>query len=108
MAYVHRDRQHAIGEAILRNGTRFVVVTAYATSVAVAVMLLAPVVFGDGSSETPNIPPGPTPETYTVQPGDTPASVAAAHGLSLARLYALNPGLTLFGASGERLVVGLR
>jgi hypothetical protein len=46
---------------------------------------------------------------YTVHPGDTPMAIASSQGISLARLFALNPDLTpLTDANGEHVVVGLR
>jgi LysM repeat protein len=46
---------------------------------------------------------------YTVAPGETYAGIASAHGISLARLFALNPELTpLTRTGGEQIVVGLR
>ncbi|MBT2383860.1 LysM peptidoglycan-binding domain-containing protein [Streptomyces sp. ISL-11] len=50
------------------------------------------------SDETSTPSPAPEPEsatgTYTVRSGDSLSAVARAHGMSLARLLALNPGIT--------------
>jgi hypothetical protein len=44
-----------------------------------------------------------------VHPGDTPMAIASSQGISLARLFALNPGLMpLADADQKRVVVGLR
>jgi LysM repeat protein len=46
---------------------------------------------------------------YTVSPGETYAGIAAGHGISLARLFALNQDLTpLTHAGGKQIVVELR
>jgi LysM repeat protein len=46
---------------------------------------------------------------YTVARGETYAGIASRHGISLARLFALNPELTpLTKAGGKQIVVGLR
>jgi LysM repeat protein len=64
---------------------------------------------GTGAGEAARIPAGPKEVVYSAQAGDTPMSVAAAHGLSAAELYALNPGLTPFSHVRRRqVVVGLR
>jgi hypothetical protein len=109
MAYVHP--RHTSGEfaaAALRNGTRVVAAGAYAAAVVVAVLLLAPVLFDGDSGSAARIPAGPRPVTVKLTGGDTPATVAAARGLSLAQLYALNPGLAPLPKHGQSLVVGLR
>jgi LysM repeat protein len=109
MAYVQpRGTSHDLSAAALRQGTRFVAVAAYAAAVAVAIVLLSPVLPGRGSSAA-TVPTGPQPVLYTVSPADTPDVIAASHGISLAQLYALNPNLTpLTRAQGEQVVVGLR
>jgi LysM domain-containing protein len=86
MAYVHPSptSRDVLG-TLQRNTTRAVAVVAYGTAFVVAVLILSP-----------------------VQAGDTPGTIAAAHGLSLAELYSLNPSLTPFTtAKGARIVVGL-
>lgn len=46
---------------------------------------------------------------YTVARGETYAGSASAHGISLARLFPLNPELApLTNARGKQIVVGLR
>jgi hypothetical protein len=108
MAYVHpRETSRDVVAVLLRNGTRVVAVAAYTVAVLVAFVILAPILPTRGSDAAFEIPAGPTPVPYTLQPGDTPASVASAHGLSLAQLYSLNPDLTPFTKGGQ-VVVGLR
>jgi len=109
MAYVQpRGTSHDLTAAALRQATRFVAIAAYAVAVAVAFVLLSPVLPSRGSA-TAAVPTGPQPVLYTVSSGDTPDVIAASHGISLAQLYALNPNLTpLNRAQGEQVVVGLR
>jgi len=110
MAYVQpRGTSHDLAAAALRQGTRFVAIAAYAVAVAVAFVLLSPVLPGRGSGAAVIVPTGPEPVLYTVSPADTPDAIAASHGISLAQLYALNPDLTPFThPRGEQVVVGLR
>jgi LysM repeat protein len=110
MAYVHPRRSvDDIAAAALRQGTRFVAIAAYAVAVAVAFVLLSPVLPSRGSEAAAVVPPGPQPVLYTVAPGDTYAGIAAEQGISFAQLFALNPDLTpLSGTDGEQIVVGLR
>jgi LysM repeat protein len=108
MAYVHPSptSRDVLG-TLQRNTTRAVAVVAYGTAFVVAVLMLSPILF-KGSGVAAPIPAGPAPILYTVQAGDTPGTIAAAHGLSLAELYSLNPSLTPFTtAKGARIVVGL-
>ena len=108
MAYVHpREASRDVTAVVLRNGTRVVAVAAYTTAVVVAFIILAPILPTRGSDAAFEIPTGSTPVEYTLRPGDTAESVASAHGLSLARLYSLNPDLTPFTKGGQ-IVVGLR
>ena len=61
------------------------------------------------SADPSAVPAGAVPMLYTVARGDTYAGIAASHGISLARLYALNPELTPLGqTTAEKVVVGLR
>lgn len=110
MAYVHpRGTSHELSAAALRQGTRFVAIAAYAAAVAVAFVLLSPVLPSLGSEASADVPTGPEPVLYTVAPGETYAGIAAGHGISLARLFALNQDLTpLTNADGKQIVVGLR
>jgi hypothetical protein len=110
MAYVQpRGTSHDLSAATLRQGTRFVAVAAYAGAVAVAFILLSPVLPSRGSEASAILPTGPEPALYTVARGETYAGIASAHGISLARLFALNPELTpLTKAGGKQVVVGLR
>jgi LysM repeat protein len=108
MAYVQpRGTTHDFAAATLRHGTRFVAIAAYAAAVAVAIVLLSPVLPSRGSKAAAVLPTGPEPVLYTVAPGETYAGIASAHGISLARLFALNPELTpLTHAGGTQIVVG--
>ena len=110
MAYVQpRGTSHDLSPATLRQGTRFVAVAAYAGAVAVAFVLLSPVLPSRSSEASAVVPTGPEPVLYTVARGETYAGIASAHGISLARLFALNPELTpLTKAGGKQIVVGLR
>jgi hypothetical protein len=110
MAYVQpRGTSHDLAAAALRQGTRFVAIAAYAAAVAVAFVLLSPVLPGRGSGAAGIVPTGPQPVLYTVSAADTLDTIAASYGISLAQLYALNPELTpLTHAPGEQLVIGLR
>jgi hypothetical protein len=106
MAYVQpRGTTHDLAAATLRHGTRFVAIAACA--VAVAIVLLSPVLPSRGSEAFTDLPTGSEPVLYTMAPGETYASIASAHGISLARLFALNPELTpLTHAGGTQIVVG--
>jgi hypothetical protein len=110
MAFVQpRETSHDLPAAALRQGTRIVAIAAYAVAVAVAFVLLSPVLPSRGSGAAVIVPSGPQPVLYTVRPAETLDVIAASHGISLAQLYALNPDLTpLTHAQGEQVVVGLR
>jgi hypothetical protein len=110
MAYVQpRGTSHDLAAAAQRQGTRFLAIATYAVAVAIAYVILSPVLPGRGSGAAAVVPTGPQPVLYTVSPADTPDVIAASHGISLAQLYALNPSLTpLTRAQGEQVVVGLR
>ncbi len=110
MAYVQpRGTRHDIAAAALRQATRLVAIAAYAVAVAVAFILLSPVLPSRGSEASTVVPTGPEPVLYTVAPGDTYAGIATTHGISLARLFALNPGLMpLTDVDQKQVVVGLR
>jgi LysM repeat protein len=110
MAYVHPGTtSHDIAAAAVRLGTRFVAITAYAVAVAVAFVILSPVLPSRGSEATAVVPTGRQPVLYTTQRGDTPPAIAASKGISLAQLYALNPSLTPLGTPvGQLVVIGLR
>ena len=110
MAYVQpRETSHDLFAATLRQGTRLVAVAAYAGAVAVAFVLLSPVLPSRSSEASAVVPTGPEPVLYTVARGETYAGIASGHGISLARLFALNPELTpLTNARGKQIVVGLR
>ena len=108
MAYVQpRGTSHELAAAALRQSTRFVAVASYAVAVAVAFVLLSPVLPG-GSEAGAVVPTGPQPVLYTVGPGETPSVIAASQGISPAQLFALNPKLTpLTHEGGASVVVGL-
>jgi hypothetical protein len=110
MAYVQpRGTSHDLAAATLRQGARFVAIAAYTFAVAVAFVLLSPVLPSRGSDASALVPTGPEPVLYTVAPGETYAGIAAGHGISLAQVFALNPELTpLTHAGGKQIVVGLR
>jgi len=110
MAYVQpRGAAHDLPAAALRRGTRFVAIGGYAVAVAVAFVLLSPVLPSRGSGAVGVVPTGPQPVLYTVRPGDTPSGIAASQGISLSQLFALNPDLTpLKDPGGASVVVGLR
>jgi LysM repeat protein len=109
MAYV--EPRGSVGnafESVLRNGARAAAIAAYATALAVALLLLAPVLFERGQAPVV-LPVGPKPIHYTVKRGETLAGVAARHGLSLERFFTLNRGMTPFTAdAGNPVVVGWR
>jgi hypothetical protein len=110
MAYVHPRRStDDVLAGVVRQGRRFIAIAAYAVAVAVAFVILSPVLPSRGSEAAADIPVGPQPVLYTVQRGDTLAGIASSQGISLARLFALNPTLApLSETNGESVVVGLR
>ena len=111
MAYVQPRRSaDDIAAAALRQGRRFVAIASYAVAVAIAFVLLSPILPSRSSEAVAVAPPsGPQPVLYTAKPGDTVTGIAASQGISLAELFALNPDLTpLADVVGEPLVVGLR
>jgi hypothetical protein len=110
MAYVHPRRStDDVLAGVVRQGRRFVALAAYTVAVAVALVILSPVLPSRGSEPGADIPVGHQPVLYTVQPGDTLSGIASSQGISLARLFALNPKLApLSDTNGESVVVGLR
>ncbi len=110
MAYVHPRRStDDVFAEVVRQGKRLVAIATYGVAVAVAFVILSPVLPSRGSEAVAVAPTGPQPVLYTVQPGDTLRGIASSQGISLARLFALNPDLTpLTEANGEQVVVGLR
>jgi LysM repeat protein len=110
MAYVHprRSTDDALAR-VVRQGRRVVAIAAYAAAVAVALVILSPLLPSRGSEAAADIPVGPQPVLYTIRPGDTLSGIASSNGISLARLFALNPKLApLSDTNGESVVVGLR
>jgi LysM repeat protein len=91
------QRQNEGTEQGLRYATRMTALAAYAAAVAVAYVLLAPLLWSDGAAGTATVAPPPEPRLITVQQGDTLAGVAARNGISVARLLALNPDLQPLG-----------
>ena len=80
-----------------------------AYAVAVAFILLSPVLPSRGTAATAVVSASPQPVLYTIRPGDTLQGLAATQGISLFQLYALNPDLTpLKDAAGKPVVVALR
>ena len=67
-----RGTSHDLAAAALRQGTRFVAIAAYTVAVAVAFVLLSPVLPSRGSEASEVVPTGPEPELYTVARGATP------------------------------------
>ena len=110
MAYVHPRRSaNEVLAGVVRQGTRFVAIAGYATAVAVAFVILSPVLPSRGAEATVDVPAGPQPVLYTAKPGDNVSGIAASQGISLSELFALNPDLTpLTHAVGKSVVVGLR
>lgn len=110
MAYVHpRRSSNDILAVALRQATRFVAIASYAVAVAVAIVLLSPVLPSHGSEAVAVVPAGPQPVLYKASRGDRPDGIAASQGISLAELFALNRNLTpLTHAAGKSVVVGLR
>ncbi len=95
------QRRTARVERALRYGARLTAVVAYASAVAVAYVLFAPLLRGDVDSGTSLAPP-PDPRLTVVRQGETLADVAARHGISVARLLALNPDLRPLGLEPYR------
>ena len=84
-------------------------IAAYTVAVAVAFVLLSPVLPSRGSETSAVVPTAPDPVLYTVARGETYAGIAAGHGISVAQVFALNPELTpLTQVGGQQIVVGLR
>ena len=110
MAYVEpRGPARDFFAAVCLYGTRFVAIVSYAVAVTVAFVLLSPMLRSESSEATAVVPTGSQPVLYTVHPGDTPMAIASSQGISLARLFALNPGLMpLADADQKQVVVGLR
>src|SRR5919108_1958723 len=84
-------------ERFERYGVRLAALVAYAGAVALALVLLAPVLFRADAAPTTPLPPAQPAQADTVRPGDTIDLLAARNGISVARLLALNPELTPFG-----------
>lgn len=92
-----RQRDVVRTRQLERYGVRLAALVAYAGAVALALVLLAPVLFrGDSAPATPPPPFHPA-EADTVRRGDTLDLLAARNGISVARLLTLNPELTPFG-----------
>jgi LysM repeat protein len=94
---VGRLSQHDLARAgrFERYAVRITAFAGYAAAVAVALVLLAPVLFANGPA--PAARRAPTSAlTVTVQRGESLELVAARNGVSLTRVLALNPELDPF------------
>jgi LysM repeat protein len=95
----------ARADRLERYAVRLTALFAYVGAVAVALVLLAPVLFRAESAPAPTSPPPPA-RYVTVQAGESLELVAARSGVSVARLLALNPELGLFGLErGTRIQI---
>src|SRR4026207_1056781 len=110
MAYVEpRGPARDFFAAVCLYGTRFVAIASYAGAGTAAFVLLSPMLRSESSAATAVVPTGSQPVLYTVHPRDTPSGIPPSQGISLAPLFALNPGLMpLAGADQKQVVVGLR
>jgi hypothetical protein len=76
-------------------GARAAAFAGYAAALLTGVALVGPALIdGNAPAVTPS---PPEPRLVRASSGDTPASLAAAGGVSVARLFALNPDLGLLG-----------
>jgi LysM repeat protein len=109
MAYVEqKGLSHEALARVLRNGARALAFATYGTAVAVALVILSPVLFARGSS-TVELPVGPTAVTAKVEPGESASAIAAEHGLGLSHYFVLNPGTRTFDdRDGKPVVVAWR
>lgn len=91
---VGRPRFEARDDRLALYGARAAAFAGYAAAVVTAVALVGPVL----TDEAPAVTPAP-PEAELVEAasGDTAAALAAAGGVSVARLFALNPDLGPLG-----------
>lgn len=87
------DLAHA--ERLERYAVRITAFAAYAAAVAVALVLLAPLLFSSGPAPAARHTPAPA-VTVTVQRGESLELVAARNGVSVTRVLALNPELDPF------------
>ena len=93
----------ARAQRLERYAVRVTVLVAYSAAVAVALVLLAPVLFRADAAPAPTSSPAPA-RFVTVQAGESLDLVAARNGISVARVLALNPDLEPLGvASGTRI-----
>ena len=91
---VGRPRFEAREDRLPLYGARAAAFAGYAAALVTGVALVGPAL----TDEAPAVTPAP-PETQLVEAtsGDTAASLAGAGGVSVARLFALNPDLGLLG-----------
>lgn len=78
-------------------GARLLAFAAYVGLLVLAFVLFGPALGLRGGSEAVVLPPPVEREVVEVRAGDTPELLAAEQGLSVARLLALNPGLSPVG-----------
>ena len=109
MAYVEqKGLSHEALDRVLRNGARSLAFAAYGTAVAVAFIILSPVLFAHGSG-TVALPDASTEVSAKVEPGESASVIAAEHGLGLSHYFVLNPGSkTLREPTGKSVVVAWR
>jgi hypothetical protein len=69
------ETTHDLPAATLRHATRFVAIAAYA--VAVAIVLLSPVLSSRGSEASTDLATGSEPALYTMPPGEIYAGIAS-------------------------------
>lgn len=99
-------RDQAQAERFARYAARLAAFTAYAVSVAAALVLLAPVLFSADAAPVPAHPPAAA-RYVTVGAGEPLPVVAALNGVSVSRLLALNPELEPFTIEpGARVRIG--
>ncbi|MGH3035907.1 MAG: LysM peptidoglycan-binding domain-containing protein [Gaiellaceae bacterium] len=88
---VGRPRFEAREDRLPLYGARAAAFAGYAAALVTGMALVGPALT-DG--DAPAVTPSPSdPRRVQASSGDTPASLAAAGGVSLARLFALNPDL---------------
>ena len=99
---VGRPNFEAGAERLPLYGARAAAFAAYAAALLTGVALVGPALRGDDATAVST----PTSQAQIVEArsGDTLGSLAAAHGVSLARLVALNPGVGPLGPAPGQTV----
>jgi LysM domain len=92
---VERPRLEVREHRLPLYGARAAAFAGYAAALLVGLALVGPVL--GGGEPAPLTPRAPEPQLVEARKGDTLASLAAARGVSVARLLALNPDLGLLG-----------